>query len=39
MVSNAEGASTIGRSGGILPREISKFSFSKVHILRIVREM
>ena len=39
LVSNAEGASRLVGSGGMLPREILKFSFSKVHILRILREM
>ena len=38
IVSSAEGASMLGGSGGMLPREILKFSFSKVHILRILRE-
>ena len=28
-----------GGSGGMLPREILKFSFSKMHILRILREI
>ena len=37
-VSSAEGASRLGGSGGMLPREILKFSFSKTHILRILRE-
>ena len=34
----AEGASTLGRSGGMLPREILRFNFSKMHIWRILRE-
>ena len=36
--SSAEGASTLGGSEGMLPREILKFSFSTMHILRILRE-
>ena len=39
IISSAEGASTLGGSGGMFPQEILKFSFSKVHILRILREM
>ena len=34
--SSAEGASILGGSGGMLPREILKFSFSKMHIWRIL---
>ena len=33
-----EGASKLGGSGGMLPREILKFSSSKMHIWRIRRE-
>ena len=29
----------LGGSGGMLPREILKFGFSKMHILRIPREI
>ena len=29
---NAGGASTLGGSGGVFPREILKFSFSKTHV-------
>ena len=36
--SSAEGASTLGGSGGMLPREILQFSFSKMHIWRILWE-
>ena len=39
IVSSAEGASTLGRSGGMRPWEILKFGFSKMHILCILREM
>ena len=35
---SAEGTSKLGGSGGMLPREILKFSFSKIHIWRILRE-
>ena len=34
----AEGASKLGGSGGMLSREILKFSFFKMHIWRILRE-
>ena len=37
--SSARGASTLGGSGGMLPREFLKFSFSKMHILHILREI
>ena len=33
-----EGASTAGGSGGMLPREILKFTFSKIRIWRILKE-
>ena len=36
---DAQGASTLEDSGGMLPREILKFSFSKMHILRIHSEI
>ena len=36
--SSAEGAGTLEGSGGMLPRENLKFSFSKIHIWRILRE-
>ena len=39
IVSSAGGVSTLGGSGGILPRKILKFGFSKMHILCILREM
>ena len=32
--SSTGGASAVGGSGGMLPREILKFSFSKTHIWR-----
>ena len=35
---SAEGASKLGGSGSMLPWEILKFSFSKMHIWRILRE-
>ena len=46
-VQNESGKNSIERrrrkyirgSGGMLPREILNFSFSKIHILRILREM
>ena len=38
MGSSAEGANTLGRSGGMLRQEVLKFSFSKMHIWRILRE-
>ena len=37
--SSAKGASTLGGSGGMLPQKILKFSFSKMHVLRILREI
>ena len=36
--SNADGASTLGGSGGMHPQKILKFSFSKMRIWRILRE-
>ena len=36
--SSAESASTLGGSGGMLPRKILKFIFSKMCIWRILRE-
>ena len=38
-MSSAENASMLGGSGGMLPREILKFSLSKMYILCILREM
>ena len=38
IVSRAEGASRLGGSRGMVPREIFKFSFSKIYIWRILRE-
>ena len=31
--SSARGASTLEGSGGMVPKEILKFSFSKIHII------
>ena len=36
--SSAKGAGTLEGFGGMVPREILKFSFSKIHIWRILRE-
>ena len=36
--SSAKGAGTLEGSGGMPPREILKFSFSKIHIWHILRE-
>ena len=36
--SSAKGAVTLEGSGGMLPREILKFSISKIHIWHILRE-
>ena len=36
--SRAEDASTLRESGDMLPREVLKLSFSKMHILHILRE-
>ena len=38
IASGAKGVGTLEGSGGMLPREIFKFSFSKIHIWRILRE-
>ena len=36
--SSTEGTGTLGGSGGMLAQEVLKFSFSKMHIWRILRE-
>ena len=39
IVSSAEGASTLGAFGDMLPWEVLKFGFSKMHILRVISEI